>query len=211
LRVFHAALQSNNVPGLVQRLLLLEALQQPGARSLLAPALRADWQQQQHLDLARAACGSSSSSNSDGSVADGVTHPSPSAEAIHRAQFTGSSSSTGAIASSSSRPKLSEMFLPVLAGALLRPLQLRGDMQAAAAQVLIAMHAADAAVTAGTSSSGVMVSGVLNDGTELCRTASYVLACLSNPACRCSLACWVLMWHVCMQEAGADYSSVQSR
>jgi hypothetical protein len=62
-------LQSWDVPGLVSRLLLLEAVRQPLPHSLLAPGLRDAWQQQQHLDLARVACSSSSRSLNDASNA----------------------------------------------------------------------------------------------------------------------------------------------
>ncbi|KAF6247232.1 hypothetical protein COO60DRAFT_1694207 [Scenedesmus sp. NREL 46B-D3] len=54
------------VSGLVRRLLLLEAVQQPVPWSFLAPALCILWQQQQHLDLEHVAC-SSSGTCSDGS------------------------------------------------------------------------------------------------------------------------------------------------
>jgi hypothetical protein len=40
--------------------------------------------------------------------------------------------------------------------------------------------------------------------------ASYMLGCLSDAACRASLACWVLTWHSCMLQQGGDYGSVQS-
>jgi hypothetical protein len=211
-------LQGGNTPGLVLRLLLLEVLQQPVSGSFLAPALRTAWQQQQHMDLARAESGSSSSSSS---VADEVTRPvrgpSPSAAAIHRAQFTGSSSSSSTNASpsssnssSSSRSRLSEMYLPELARALLDPLQLLGDQQAAA-QVLTAMHKADTVVTSGTKSRAKSRTAEPGSDLELCSAAGCALSCISDAACRCSLACWVLTWHGCMLQQGGHYDSVTSR
>jgi hypothetical protein len=69
----HNALQMGPpaVAGLVSRLLLLEAVQQPVQHSLLNPAICHLWQQQQHLDLANAArSSSSSSSNANGTCSD---------------------------------------------------------------------------------------------------------------------------------------------
>ncbi|WIA14067.1 hypothetical protein OEZ85_002618 [Tetradesmus obliquus] len=67
-RALHVSFcKSGSIPGLVRRLLLLEAVQQPVPWSMLAPGLQAAWQQQQHADLARATHSSSSSSSSSSS------------------------------------------------------------------------------------------------------------------------------------------------
>jgi hypothetical protein len=103
------------------------------------------------------------------------------------------------------------MILPSLAGALLHPLQLRGNMQALS-EVLFTMRAADAAAaTAGTTSRSESGSVADTSHNKLGRTASYALSCLSDAACRSSLACWVLTWHSCMLQQGGDYGSVASR
>jgi hypothetical protein len=170
-------MQSGNVPGLVQRLLLLEAVQQPVAWSFLNPNLCSIWQQQQHLDLALAACDSSSSSN-------GMDVARPI-----------SSSTSG--------------WLPQLAAALLQPLMLQtaptGHAGAASqvCNVLWPEPGIHGAVAAAAEAAAI----AQYPGS----TASYALACLSDAACRCSLACWVLTWHGCMLQQGGDYGSVTSR
>jgi hypothetical protein len=179
-------LQSGKIPGLVKRLLLLEAVQQPVAWSFLAPALHGAWQQQQHLDLARA-----------------ITH-----------------------GSSSSSDNLQDVWMPQLLTALLQ--QVDDTKVQDNADVLRKLNALAALGKASTkqqqqqqqqqgSADSLQLTAAGNGGEEErsrvaeAAAASYVLACLSDAACRCSLACWVLTWHGCMLQQGGHYGSVASR
>jgi hypothetical protein len=170
----------------VQRLLLLEALQQPCARSLLAPALRSDWQQQQHLDLARTACGSSSSSDDSDLTLGGVKMP----QLLTVQQ-------QHAVAKDVHDTAAVVRTLKVLAA----PDRIRTVKQQQQQQ-----H------TTGAFHSAVPVG--CDDGSraaEGAAAAAYMLSCLCDAGCRVSLACWVLTWHGCMLQQGGDYGSVQSR
>jgi hypothetical protein len=164
--------QAGNIPGLVQRLLLLEAVQQPVAWSFLAPALHGAWQQQQHLDLARAACSSSSSSDSPAGV-----------------------------------------WMPQLLAALLRH-GIGEEVQDSAA-VLRKLKVVDAWGKARPQQQQQQQQGASGEEDRSraaeAAAASYMLACLSDAACRCSLACWVLTWHGCMLQQGGGYGSATSR
>jgi hypothetical protein len=162
---------------LVQRLLLLEAVQQPTAWSFLTPQLCGIWQQQQQLDLARVACNNNNSSSSSMDVA--------------RRTCDGSG------------------WLPPLPAALLQPLMLPNAPQD---QIEAACKVADViwpqpgqyAAEAAAQDAAVIAQQPRS-------VSSYMLGCLSDAACRASLACWVLMWHGCMLQQGGDYGSVQSR
>jgi hypothetical protein len=175
---------------LVQRLLLLEAVQQPVAWSFLAQALHGVWQQQQHLDLARAANGSSSNSSS----------------------------------SRSSSPQ--EVWVPQLLQALLQ--HAVGCKILDTSDVLRTLEEVAALSTTSSKQQQQQQQGLRSAdrlhapagsaddkdssrATEGAAAASYMLGCLSDSACRVSLACWVLTWHGCMQESGADYGSAASR
>jgi hypothetical protein len=170
------------MPGLVQRLLLLEAVQQPALPSFLSPALRDAWQQQQHLDLVHAANGSSSSSNSP-----------------------------------------QEAWMPQLLKAMLNH-GMSDEVQDSAA-VLRSLRALAAQGRAFAkwqqqrlrSADGILAAAGSGGDEDSARAvvegaaASYMLGCLSDAACRSSLACWVLTWHGCMLQQGGDYGSVASR
>jgi hypothetical protein len=178
----------------VKRLLLLEAVQQPVAWSFLAPALQEAWQQQQHLDLAQAVCAEHTTSSSSSSSSWSMT-----------------------------RQRVCNAWMPELLRALLQPnVDIRLDDCSGLIADLVARHrgrlaarklqqqqqqqreegVADIAAAA--------VEGV-GPADERFSHASYTLACLSDAACRCSLACWVLTWHGCMLQQGGDYGSVTSR
>jgi hypothetical protein len=163
------------VPGLVQRLLLLEAVQQPVAWSFLSPNLCSIWQQQQHLDLARVACNSSSSNGTE--------------VARHSCGSSG--------------------WLPQLIAALLQPLMLpnapKGHTTAAVqvCNVIWPLPGPYAAAAAADDAAAI--------ASQPRSAASYMLSCLSDSACRVSLACWVLTWHGCMLQQAGDYGSVGSR
>jgi hypothetical protein len=185
----YSVLQSGNVPGLVRRLLLLEAVQQPVAWSFLAQALHEDWQQQQNLDLAHAVCREHTSSSS-------------------------SSSSKSMMAR-----QICNAWMPDLLRALLQPntdiriddcsdliadLVGRYRKQLNARKLLQQQQRGGTALTTTAAAGGGPAEDRLSH-------ASYVVVCLSDPACRASLACWVLTWHGCMLQQGGDYGSVASR
>jgi hypothetical protein len=176
-------LQSGDIPGLV-RLLLLEAVQQPLPHSLLAPGLRDAWQQQQHLDLARAARSSSSSSNPVevwmpqllsallGHSAGWL--PEDNADAIHQLM------------------QLLQADGPKQQQQQHRSSASRVDSSTAAA-------AADRAIWDGAKWAALQAE------------ARYILACVSSPGCRYSLTCWVLAWHAALLQQAGDCSSAADR
>jgi hypothetical protein len=173
----------------VQRLLLLEALQQLGESSLLAPALRSDWQQQQHLDLGRAARGGSSSSSSSGDeplILERMWMPQLLTALLQHGVCGGSGDSAAA----------------------LRDLELGRDWAVQQQQQQQQQRATGVeSAVAGAACDGFDDSSMVAPP----NLSGYRLACLSGTACRASLACWVLMWHARMVQQGGDYDSAVSR
>jgi hypothetical protein len=179
-------LQSGDMPGLVRRLLLLEAVQQPVAWSWLAPGLCNAWQQQQHLDLARAAFGShsnSSESNDACAVCSAWMPQLLTALLQPNVRFR-----LDDCASRKVVDDLVERELESNAASSQRKQNgLAPDSAAAAA-------AADLDAAAGRLSH-----------------SSYALACLRDVSCRYSLTSWVLAWHAALLQQAGDYSSAASR
>jgi hypothetical protein len=215
-------LQTGNTPGLVQRLLLLEAVQQPDARSFLAQTLTRDWQQQQHLDLAHVACGSSSSSSGPPSVKrvwmpqlltallqHGLGEDVQDSAAVLR-ELKALVDNTRAVKQQQQQPRSTDAQRAVAAAVPDGCEDVSRAIEGSAAEATLAdSHPAAAAAAAAAAGSGG------DDGSARSvvegAAASYMLGCLSDAACRSSLACWVLTWHGCMLQQGGNYGSVASR
>jgi hypothetical protein len=183
LYVYCCYMQSGNVSGLVRRLLLLEAVQQPTSWSLLSPGLYSAWQQQQHLDLARATDSSSDSSSDSGHR--GICNAwvpqllrallQPEADIVL-------GDCTSLLADLVNREKAER-----LTGRVQRLKQRNREATDTAA-------AADADAAA-----------------DMLSHCSYALAGLRDAACRASLTCWVLTWHGWLQQQGGDYHRAAQR
>jgi hypothetical protein len=182
----YSLLQSGNVPGLVRRLLLLEAVQQPVAWSFLAQALHEDWQQQQHLDLAHALC---------------------------REHISSSSSSKSMMARQICNAWMPDLLRALLQPNTDIRIDdcsnFIADLVGRYRKQLMARKLQQQQQRGGTASNAAAAGGGPAD--DRLSHASYVVVCLSEPGCRASLACWVLTWHGCMLQQGGDYGSVQSR
>lgn len=174
-------MQSGSIPGLVRRLLLLEALQQPVSWSMLAPSLQAAWQQQQHVDLARSAAGSCSSSS------DSKFH---------------------AICGSW-MPQLLRALLQPNDDVQLDDCTGLADLVARERRAVLNSKRQQQKLGAATAGSAAAAN--LAAAADRLSLDRYALVCLADPSCRYSLTCWVLAWHAALAQQGGHYDSAASR
>jgi hypothetical protein len=111
-----------------------------------------------------------------------------------------------AAGSSSSSDGILEVWMPQLLSALLRPITYGEEVHDNEHAIRFFMQLAD---DVGTAAAGGVADA--DGAAELQAVASYALTCLADAACRASLACWVLTWHVMLVQQGGDYHSAASR